>query len=89
MEAFNRRDVDAAVVPGYPDFELHPPPEFVEAGFFEPRYRGSEGFRKYVSAWSEVLGPRRSPRSRGAVGVGHVTGERGVVLPSRGRRPAA
>jgi ketosteroid isomerase-like protein len=56
MEAFNRRDVDAAVNPGSPDFEYIPPREFVEAGFLEPCYRGPAGFRKYVSAWSEVFG---------------------------------
>jgi ketosteroid isomerase-like protein len=56
MEAFNRRDVDAAVSPGSPDFEYIPPREFVEAGFFEPRYRGPAGFRKFVSEWSEVFG---------------------------------
>ena len=56
MEAFNRRDVDAAVLAGHSDFEMNPPREFVEVGFFEPSYRGPEGFRKYVSTWSEVLG---------------------------------
>jgi ketosteroid isomerase-like protein len=56
MEAFNRRDVDAAVLAGHADFEMNPPREYVEVGFFEPTYRGVEGFRKYVSTWSEVLG---------------------------------
>ena len=56
MEAFNRRDIDAAVVPGGSDFEFYPPREFVEVGFFEPCYRGPAGFGEYVSAWSEVLG---------------------------------
>ena len=56
MEAFNRRDVDAAVSYGHADFEFEPPREFVEVGF-EPSYRGRGGFRKYVSTWSEVFGP--------------------------------
>jgi ketosteroid isomerase-like protein len=56
MEAFNRRDIDAAMSLAHPGFEYLPPPEFVEAGFFEPCYRGSAGFRRYVSTWSEVLG---------------------------------
>jgi SnoaL-like protein len=56
MEAFNRRDVAAAVLAGHADFEMNPPREFVEMGFFEPSYRGPEGFREYVSTWSEVLG---------------------------------
>ena len=134
MEAFNRRDLDAAVSPGHPDFEFAPAARVRRGGFFEPCYRGPAGFRKYVSTWSEVwgadlrvepvelidlgdrvvlladaparaqasgvpftgkhrdslraegregdpraglLGPRRSPRSRGAVGVGDVAGERG------------
>jgi ketosteroid isomerase-like protein len=54
MEAFNRRDFDAAVVPGSPDFELYPPREFVAVGF-DQCYRGREGFRKYVSTWSDAL----------------------------------
>ena len=57
MEAFNRRDVDAAVLAAHSDFETNPPREFVELGFFESSYRGPEGFRKYMSTWSEVLGP--------------------------------
>ena len=56
MEAFNRRDIDAAVSPGHLDFEYHPPREFVEMGFMEPCYRGAAGFRKFVSAWSDVFG---------------------------------
>ena len=62
MEAFNRRDLDAAVAPGHPDFEMRPPRELVEAGFFEPSYRGLEGFREYVAAWSEVFGFHVEPR---------------------------
>jgi ketosteroid isomerase-like protein len=57
MEAFNRRDIEAAVSYGHADFEYHPPREFVEVGFFEPCYRGAAGFRRYVSAWSDVFGP--------------------------------
>jgi ketosteroid isomerase-like protein len=58
MEAFNRRDVDAAVIPGTPDFEMYPPREFVDMGF-EPCYRGRAGFRKYMSAWSDVFADLR------------------------------
>ena len=56
MEAFNRGDVDAAVSPGSDDFEYIPPREFVEAGFFEPCYRGPAGFGEYMATWSEVVG---------------------------------
>jgi ketosteroid isomerase-like protein len=56
MEAFNRRDVEAAVSYGRPDFEFEAPREFVEVGF-DRSYRGAAGFRKYMSTWSEVFGP--------------------------------
>jgi ketosteroid isomerase-like protein len=55
LEAFNRRDLDAATAVGHPEFEYHPPSEFVDVGFFEPCYFGPAGFRKYVSAWSDVF----------------------------------
>ena len=55
QEAFNRRDVDAAVLPGSLDLEFYPPREMVEAGFFEPCYRGRAGFHQYVSVWSDVF----------------------------------
>ena len=58
LEAFNRRDVDAALAAATytPDFEYFPPREGVEAGFFEPWYRGPEGYRKFMSTWSVVFG---------------------------------
>ena len=56
MEAFNRRDIDAALIGSAPDFEYRPAREFVEMGFMEPCYRGPAGFRQYMSAWSEVWG---------------------------------
>jgi ketosteroid isomerase-like protein len=54
VEAFNRRDLDAVLVGYHPDFEFHPPPEFAEAGFTEPCYRGRAGYLQYVSELSEV-----------------------------------
>jgi ketosteroid isomerase-like protein len=58
LEAFNRRDLDAALAAANyaRDFEYHPPREFVAAGFFEPSYRGPAGYRKYMAAWSDVFG---------------------------------
>jgi hypothetical protein len=49
LEAFNRRDLDGALAAASyaPDFEYIPPREGVEAGFFEPYYRGAP-----ISAWS-------------------------------------
>jgi ketosteroid isomerase-like protein len=61
MEAFNRRDLDAAVSYGLPDFEYYPPREFVEVGFFKRCYRNAAGLREYASAWSEVVGLRVEP----------------------------
>jgi ketosteroid isomerase-like protein len=66
LEAFNRRDFDAALAAGNyaPDFEYHPPQEFVAAGFFEPSYRGAAGYREFMSTWSDVFGAdlRMEPR---------------------------
>jgi ketosteroid isomerase-like protein len=58
LEAFNRRDLDAALAAGSytPDFVYIPPREGVEAGFFEPCYRGPGGYRRSVSTWSDVFG---------------------------------
>ncbi len=58
MEAFNRRDIDAAVMPGSADFEMRPPQEFVEMGF-EPCYRGPAGLGQYMSAWEDVFADLR------------------------------
>ncbi len=55
-EAFNRRDLDALVPTRDPDFEFHPPREAVEAGFFEPCYRGAAGYRRYISELTDVWG---------------------------------
>jgi hypothetical protein len=84
MEAFNRRDLDAAVLPGHADFEYCPPREFVEVGFFEPCYRGPAGFREFVLAWSDVLGADLRVEPVELIDLGHT-----VVLlaelPMRGR----
>jgi ketosteroid isomerase-like protein len=58
LEAFNRRDYDAALAAAAyaPDFEYHPPREAIEAGFFEPCYRGAAGYLEYMSTWSDVFG---------------------------------
>jgi hypothetical protein len=56
VEAFNRRDLDALGPTRAPGYEFHPPREAVEAGFFEPCYRGNDGYRKYVSELADVWG---------------------------------
>jgi ketosteroid isomerase-like protein len=55
-EAYNRRDLDAVVIAYHPELEYCPARNWVEAGFFEPCYRGAEGYRKYVAITAEVFG---------------------------------
>jgi ketosteroid isomerase-like protein len=55
-EAYNRRDLDAVVIGYHPEVEYHPARNWVEAGFFEPCYRGPEGYREYVATTAEVFG---------------------------------
>jgi ketosteroid isomerase-like protein len=56
VEALNRRDMAAAVIAYRPDRELHPPREWVQAGFVESCYRGPDDFRRYVSDLDDVWG---------------------------------
>jgi ketosteroid isomerase-like protein len=55
-EAYNRRDLDAVVAGWHPEFEYIPDANWVKAGLVEPRYRGPEGYRKYVAGTDEVWG---------------------------------
>ena len=55
LEAFNRRDVNAAYIPLHPEVEFYPARGWTQAGL-NPCYRGLEGYREFVSAWSEVFG---------------------------------
>jgi ketosteroid isomerase-like protein len=56
VEAYNRRDLEAVVATWHPEFEYHPDRKWIESGLVEPRYRGLEGYRKYVTATFEVWG---------------------------------
>jgi ketosteroid isomerase-like protein len=56
IEAYNRRDLDAAAVGFHPELEYHPYREFVEAGLTEPCYYGPEGYKAYIRATYEVWG---------------------------------
>ena len=76
VEAFNRRDFDALAPTRDPDFEFHPPREAVEAGFFDPCYRGDAGYRKYVSELSDVWGADMRVASAELIDLG----DRFVVL---------
>jgi ketosteroid isomerase-like protein len=54
MEAWNRRDLDVVLLGQHPECEHRPPREFVEAGLWEPCYRGREGYRRLMAGWSDV-----------------------------------
>jgi ketosteroid isomerase-like protein len=54
VEAWNRRDLDAFLIAYHADCEHYPPREFVEAGLWEPRYRGREGYAKLMASWSDT-----------------------------------
>lgn len=54
MEAWNRRDLDVLLLGLHPECEHRPPREFVEAGLWEPSYRGREGYRRLMAGWSDV-----------------------------------
>ena len=54
MEAWNRRDLDVALLGQHPECEHRPPREFVEAGLWETCYRGREGYRRLMAGWSDV-----------------------------------
>ena len=56
IEAYNRRDLDAAAVGFHPRLEYHPYREFVEAGLTESSYHGPEGYKAYIRATYEVWG---------------------------------
>jgi ketosteroid isomerase-like protein len=56
LEAYNRRDMDAASAGFHPDLEYYPYREFVEAALAEPCYHGPAGYRAYIAATYEVWG---------------------------------
>lgn len=56
VEAYNRRDLEAAVVGWDPGFEYRPGREWVEDGLVESCYRGLEGYRRYAEVADEIAG---------------------------------
>ena len=75
-EAYNRRDLEAALIGYHPEFEVYPARAWVEAGLVEPCYRGLEGYRKYSAIWDEVWGPDNHVRPVELIDLG----ERTVML---------
>jgi ketosteroid isomerase-like protein len=56
LEAYNRRDLEAAVTAFHPDLEYYPYREFVEAALVEPCYHGPSGYIAYIESTYEVWG---------------------------------
>jgi hypothetical protein len=56
VEAYNRRDLEAAFVGWDPGFELRPGRQWVEDGLVESSYRGVEGYRRYSEAADKIAG---------------------------------
>src|SRR5436305_7866215 len=56
LEAYNRRDLEAASIGFGSDLEYYPYREFVEAGLAEPCYHGPSGYRAYIESTYEVWG---------------------------------
>jgi hypothetical protein len=55
-EAFNRRDLEAALINYHPDLELLPPRRMIESGIVESSYHGHDGYRSFFSVWLGVWG---------------------------------
>jgi hypothetical protein len=56
VQAYNRRDLEAAVVGWDSEFEYYPGREWVEAGLVEACYRGLDGYRRYAEAADQIAG---------------------------------
>jgi len=59
IEAFNRRDFEAAMIGHHPERELHPPRELVDSGIADPSYRGNAGYMAFMSNWFSAWGALR------------------------------
>lgn len=85
VEAYNRRDLDPLGIGYHRDFEYCPAQSWVEAGFFEPSYRGLEGHRRYVESTAEVFGAEVHVKPVELIDLG----ERIVVLATAPMRAQA
>jgi ketosteroid isomerase-like protein len=56
FQAYNRRDLAAAVAYCHPDFDYRPARRWVEAGLVEESYRGLEDYKRYVATVDQVWG---------------------------------
>ena len=85
LEAYNRRDLEAAFIGWDPGFELHPGREWVEDGLVESRYRGVEGFRRYAEAADRIAGGKLYLRRVELIDLG----ARLLILADAPTRPQA
>ena len=85
VEAYNRRDLDAAVITWHRDCEYLPGRSWVEAGLVEPCYRGLAGYRKYVVSVDEVWGGKNHLKPVELIDLG----ERIVLLADGSMRAQA
>lgn len=54
VEAYNRRDLEAAVIGWHPDFEYRPGRDWVSKGLVAPCYRGLDGYREYAKTADRI-----------------------------------
>jgi ketosteroid isomerase-like protein len=70
LQAYNRRDVEAVTALCDPAFEYRPGRDWVEAGLAEPSYRGSSGYRTYVTSVDQVWGGENRLTPREVIDLG-------------------
>ena len=58
-EAFNRGDLEAALINYHPDLDFFPPRPMTESGMVEASYRGHDGYRRFFGEWLSVWGSYR------------------------------
>jgi ketosteroid isomerase-like protein len=60
FEAFNRRDLDAALIYFRRDAQFFPPRPLIESGIVESSYRGHDGYRRFWREWLAAWGRYRA-----------------------------
>lgn len=70
VEAYNRRDLDAAVTGWRPGFQYRPAREWVDEGLVEPCYYGVEGYVAYAEIADRIAGGEMYLRSVELIDLG-------------------
>jgi ketosteroid isomerase-like protein len=60
FEAFNRRDLEAALIYFRRDVQFYPPRALVESGIVDSSYRGHDGYRRFWGEWLTAWGRYRA-----------------------------